>query len=438
MASASILFLGNGLQGILLPVRAGIAGFPTIVIGLIASAYSAGFIGGCLATPWLLRRVGHIRAFAVLAAVASAVVLGLAMIVDPKVWLPLRALSGFVFAGLFMVIESWLNERAGNAERGRIFSRYMVINLVSVTIGQLLLALGDPAGFELFAVVAIAISLSLVPVGVTTTPAPTPPTAIRLRIRRLYAISPVGVVGVALVGLANGANAGLAPIYAQRIGLPIELVAVFVSVLMLGGALSQVPVGRLSDRTDRRYVIILACIGALVFAVLLLAAAGIGGWRLEVGDLGLILLVGGLGFMLYPLYSLCVAHANDFIAPEEFVEASGGLLLVWAVGATVGPFIASLLMETWGPAGLPIHLCVVELIFIGFVAYRLSRRIAPAPGEREAFVSAGLARATPVASQFDPRAAPSSPGHDDSQETQDKEEKGATPLRPADLTGSGR
>lgn len=409
MASAAILFLGNGLQGILLPVRAGIAGFPTYVIGLVASAYSAGFIGGCLLTPWLLRRVGHIRTFSVLAAAASAVVLGLAMAVDPASWLPLRAMSGFVFAGLFMVIESWLNERAGNEQRGRIFSRYMVINLVAVTLGQLLLAVGDPAGFQLFAVVAIAISLSLIPVGVTTTPAPTPPTAVRLRIRRLYAISPVGVVGVALVGLANGANAGLAPIYAQRVGLPVELVAIFVSVLMLGGALSQLPFGRLSDRTDRRYVMILACSGALVFAALLLLAAGVGGWRLGVGDLGFILLVGGLGFMLYPLYSLCVAHANDFIAPEEFVEASGGLLLVWAVGATIGPFVASLLMEAAGPAGLPAHVCFVEAIFIGFVVYRLGRRAAPAPGEREAFVSAGLARATPVASQFDPRAGASAP-----------------------------
>ena len=172
LLGVAVLFFGNGLQSVLLPVRATIEAFATTSIGLIASAYSAGFVVGCLSMPHIVRRVGHIRTFAVCAAIAASVVLLMALIVDPWVWIVLRALSGVCFAGLFMVIESWLNERATSTNRGQILGVYMVINLSAVTIGQMILPLGNPAAFSLFALTAIAITLALVPVGLTTSDAP--------------------------------------------------------------------------------------------------------------------------------------------------------------------------------------------------------------------------------------------------------------------------
>jgi MFS family permease len=209
LLAVAILFLGNGLQGVLLPVRATLEAFATTSIGLIASAYSAGFMVGCLWMPYIVRRVGHIRTFAVCSAIAASVVLLMALAVHPLVWIPLRALSGICFAGLFMVIESWLNERATSGNRGQVLAVYMVVNLTAVTVGQMMLPLGDPAGFPLFALTAMAIALALVPVGLTTSSAPQPLREVRLRLGRLYAMSPVGVVGGFFVGLANGAFGGL-------------------------------------------------------------------------------------------------------------------------------------------------------------------------------------------------------------------------------------
>jgi MFS family permease len=243
LLAVAILFLGNGLQGVLLPVRATLEAFATTSIGLIASAYSAGFMVGCLWMPYIVRRVGHIRTFAVCAAIAASIVLLMALAVHPLVWIPLRVLSGVCFAGLFMVIESWLNERATSGNRGQVLAVYMVINLSAVTVGQMLLPLADPAGFSLFALTAMAIALALVPVGLTTSSAPQPLREVHLRLRRLYAMSPVGVVGGFFVGLANGAFGGLGVVFAEQVGLSITGIALFMSASLVGGALAQLPLG---------------------------------------------------------------------------------------------------------------------------------------------------------------------------------------------------
>jgi MFS family permease len=275
LLGVAILFFGNGLQGVLLPVRATLEAFATTSIGLIASAYSAGFMVGCFCMPYIVRRVGHIRTFAVCAAIAASVVLLMVLAVHPVVWIPLRALSGICFAGLFMVIESWLNERATSINRGQVLAVYMVINLTAVTIGQMILPLGDPAGFSLFALTAIAITLALVPVGLTTSSAPQPLREVRLRLRRLYAMSPVGVVGGFFVGLANGAFGGLGAVFATQIGLSITGVALFMSASLVGGALAQLPIGRVSDRTDRRKVIVAVCVLAAATGGLLALFGGV-------------------------------------------------------------------------------------------------------------------------------------------------------------------
>ena len=219
LLGAAILLLGNGLVGILMPVRATLESFATTSIGLIASGYSAGFVVGCLSIPHIVRRVGHIRTFAVMAAIAASVVQLMALLVEPLAWILLRMISGVAFAGLYMVIESWLNERASNTNRGQLFAAYMVIQLAAITAGQMLLPAGDAAGFGLFAVAAIAITLALVPVGLTTSSAPQPLGAVHLRLGRLYRLSPVGVLGCFFVGLANGAFGGLGVVFAQGVGL---------------------------------------------------------------------------------------------------------------------------------------------------------------------------------------------------------------------------
>jgi MFS family permease len=414
LLGAAILLLGNGLQGILLPVRATLEHFSTSTIGLIASAYSLGFVISCRYAPRIVRRVGHIRSFAVLAAIASCVVLLLVLLIHPAIWIPLRLLSGFCFAGLFMVIESWLNERADNTNRGQIFSMYMVINLTAVTLGQLVLPLGDPAAFTLFAVTAIAITIALVPIGLTTSAAPQPIRQVQLRLRRLHRMSPVGMLGCFFVGLANGALGGLGAVFAHSIGLSVTGVALFMSAALIGGAFGQLPLGRLSDRIDRREVIALACGFAVIFG---LALAVLGDGEDGGAILGLEWLTDGLqptvliaaialyGCFAYPLYGLCVAHTNDFVSREEFVEASSGLLLTWGIGASIGPLLASLAMELVGLGGLFLYTALGHSIFAAVTLYRITRRAALPAAERADFVQQPTTvRTTPVGATLDPRA----------------------------------
>ena len=412
LLGVAILLLGNGLIGILLPVRATFEGFATTSIGLIASGYSAGFVLGCLSVPHIVRRVGHIRTFAVMAAIAASAVQLMALLIEPLAWILLRAISGVAFAGLYMVIESWLNERASNTNRGQLFATYMVIQLGAITAGQMLLPAGDAAGFALFAVAAIAITLALVPVGLTSSSVPQPLGTVRLRLARLYRMSPVGVLGCFFVGLANGGFGGLGVVFAQGVGLGTTGIALFMSAALVGGTLFQVPFGRLSDRIDRRRVLMLACLLAvLAGAVLALAGeshAGLGvpEWlaRSAAQPAVLIGAVAVFGGCIYSMYSLCVAHTNDFVAREDFVEASSGLLLTWAVGAAIGPIAAGPLVEWVGVGGLFFYAAVVHLMFVAFIWYRMTRRAPLPPEERPDFVQAGHTRTSHVLATMDPRA----------------------------------
>jgi len=412
LLGAAILLLGNGLIGILLPVRATFESFATTSIGLIASGYSAGFVLGCLSVPHIVRRVGHIRTFAVMAAIAASAIQLMALLVGPVAWILLRMISGVAFAGLYMVIESWLNERASNTNRGQLFATYMVIQLAAITAGQMLLPAGDAAGFGLFAVAAIAITLALVPVGLTSSSAPQPLETVRLRLGRLYRMSPVGVLGCFFVGLANGAFGGLGVVFAQGVGLGTTGVALFMSAALVGGTLFQVPFGRLSDRIDRRRVLMLACLLAvLAGAVLALAGETRGGrgvpeWLARIAArpsvlLGAVLVFGGC---IYSMYSLCVAHTNDFVDRADFVEASSGLLLTWALGAVLGPIVAGPMMEWVGLGALFFYAALVHLLFMAFIWYRITRREALPPEERPDFVQAGHTRTSFVLASMDPRA----------------------------------
>jgi len=394
LASVALLLMGNGLQGTLLPIRAEIEAFGSVAIGVMGSAYFLGFALGCLYGPVVVGRVGHIRTFTAATALASTVALAHALITEPWAWWPLRALTGFGFAILYMVIESWLNERATNATRGTVMSLYTIINLTVIMVGQMLLTVYDPASFAPFALASILVSLAALPVALSTSLAPAPLRSTKVRLARLYRISPVGFMGAFTVGLGNGAFWSLAPLSATSSGLGLNGVAVFMSLVVLGGAIAQYPLGKLSDRTDRRRVILGAAIGVAVAGALLPVAAGLFAPGLFIGALL-------FGLTAMPVYSLSVAHMNDFVEPDGFVEASSGMLMVYAIGAIAGPVIASWATGAAGTDLLFPYIAVVYLGFAVFVVFRMRARAAPAPDDRPDFVA--TAGTSPALAALDPR-----------------------------------
>lgn len=378
LLSVALLLMGNGLQGTLLPIRAAIESFSTIEIGVLGSSYFLGFAAGCILGPRLVRRAGHVRAFTGIVAVASTTALAHVLILDAYVWWLFRGLTGFCFAALFMIIESWLNESSTNETRGMVFSVYTIINLTVMTIGQMMMTLYDPSTFPLFCLASILVSLAAVPVALTTAAQPAPISDVRLRVGRLFTLSPVGFAGSLAVGLGNGAFWSLAPIFAQQRGMDIRGVALFMSVTVIAGAIGQWPLGRTSDRMDRRKIIILACLASAV-AGLAMALFGsyLGTWLLVVSFF--------YGAFAFPIYSLSVAHTNDFTAPTDYVETASGLLLVYALGAVVGPMIASAIMSSAGPTGLFGFTAMVHVLLAAFTVYRMSIRLSPETDQRRDF-----------------------------------------------------
>lgn len=373
LLSVAMLLMGNGLQGTLLPVRAQFEDFSSLEIGILGSSYFLGFGLGCVLGPHAVRRVGHIRAFTAMVSIASVISLAHALLPSPAVWWVLRAATGFCFAALYTVIESWLNEKSTNQTRGFIFSVYTIINLTVVTIGQMMLTLASPFSFALFAVASILVSLAAVPVALTTAAAPKPIATVRIRPRHLYKLSPVGFVGCFAVGLANSCFWSLGPIFAQREEGDVTAIALFMSLTVIAGAAGQWPLGRASDRMDRRKVIIVACAGAALAATGLVLAGRL--W-----EPGLLMFAALFGFFAFPIYSLCAAHLNDYVEQDGFVEAATGLLLVFAAGAVAGPVIASSLMRYYGVDALFSFTACVHAATAAFTFYRMRRR-EPAPME---------------------------------------------------------
>ncbi|MEL7487628.1 MAG: MFS transporter, partial [Pseudomonadota bacterium] len=265
LLAAALLIAGNGLQSTLLAVRAELEGFPLALIGLLMSAYYVGFIVGCRRGPRLIQRVGHIRTFTALASLVSAAALVHALIAEPVLWIALRVIAGFSMAGLYMIIESWINESVDNASRGRVLAAYRIIDLSALTAGQALLAVADPASFVLFSIISIIISLALIPVALTNAATPQPITKAQLDLGKMLAASPVAAAACFSAGAANGAFWAIGPVFAQRLGYSVSEVSFFMSAVVIGGAVAQWPIGFLSDRFDRRFVIAgaaLTCVGA--------------------------------------------------------------------------------------------------------------------------------------------------------------------------------
>jgi MFS family permease len=403
LISVAILLAGTGLQGTLLPIRANLENFAPFELGVLGTTYFVGFTLGCAFGPAVVRRAGHIRAFLAMTSLSSVVPLLHAMDVSPMSWWLLRASSGFCFAVLYIVIESWLNEKSDNTTRGTVFSVYTIVNLTVITVGQMMVGLADPSTFLLFGLASILVSFAAIPIAFTAAASPTPPEFVRPRLKRLYKISAAGTAGCFAVGLANGAFWALGPVFAHDLGFDTAGVGLYMSAVVLGGALGQWPLGRLSDRLDRRIVMIVASAIALSAALLTLV--------LSDGDRSSMLIAALLfGAGAFPLYPIAVAHANDSANPSDYVEVSSGLLLVYGSGAAVGPMLAALLRAYAGVPVMFFFTATVHIVLIAFVVWRMKARDARAPEDRVVFADAAIAAQT--VTNFDPLSVQASENED--------------------------
>jgi MFS family permease len=398
LVSTVFFLMGNGLVNTLTPLRASIEGYSFITLGLLGTFYFGGFIAGCLAGPHLLARTGHIRAYAMAAALTSVSVLVQALLDSALIWLVLRAISGFAIAILFMGLESWLNDRATNETRGRILSTYVIVNLSALILGQWLLLAAPPESFALFSVGAIAYCLCLIPVTLTQLPQPVVRPAPELNIARLFNAAPVGAAGCLTVGLANGAFWTLGPVYAQSLGFAPPDIALFMTVFIAGGAVVQWPLGRLSDGMDRRWIIAGICTIAAICGLVL----GAFGWLLVRSPDMLFIFVFLLGASMLPLYSLSIAHANDRLERSEFVQASAGLLMIMAAMSVPGPLLAAFLTTVAGTQHALFLFTALAHAAMAFFAFTRTRmREAPPLASRDSF--APVPQTSPASLPLDPR-----------------------------------
>ncbi|MCC2602361.1 MFS transporter [Sphingopyxis yananensis] len=395
-----VMMAGSGFLSTLIALRLERGGSSTIVIGTVATAYFIGLIMGALKAASVVRRVGHIRAFAVFVALHSTSTLTYALVDQPALWGVLRLIDGICVAGIFICIESWLNESADSKSRGVLLATYMIALYSGQALGQFLLSTGQSAPQIPFEMASVLISLAIVPVCLTKSVAPILQDAASLPFHRLFEASPLGVAGAGFTGLMLGAFYGLAAIFVRRSGLDLQSTANFMTTVILGGVALQWPLGRLSDRFDRRHIIIV-CFAA-TFIVSIALGMGIKGlWLFLLGAA-----FGGLAFALYPL---CVAHANDRLTSSERVAASSQLVLLYSVGAALGPLGAAAAMEQLGAGagGLFYFIAIIAIVMMVFGLWRLIISD-PVPGtEQQDFQI--LPRTTPVASLLDPAGiAPSS------------------------------
>ena len=397
LRGTAFLLAASGLHSLLLPLRGQAEGFSTASLGLLGTAWAGGFVLGCFFAPRVVRRAGHVRAFGTFASVGAIVALLTGLIIEPNAWIALRAVTGFTMSGAYMVIESWLNERATNENRGSIFGLYMLVTYGALMVGQMIVATGNVRSASLFMVTGILYCASLIPTAVSNAASPAPIKDVSLDIKALYAHSPVALIGCLLIGVANGAWGTLGAVYGARVSISTFDIALMMSLTGIAGALMQIPVGRISDRTDRRFVLAAAAGAAAIFGLLVFLVEPRTG-------LTVIFMTACYGAFAYTLYALAVAHANDHADPDEFVKVSSGLLLMYGFGTMVGPLVGSTLMTLLRPESLFLATALAHASLAAYAVLRIKAR-APVPiDEREAFQTVPSERAmTPQSVQLDPR-----------------------------------
>ena len=361
--SVLLLIGGNSLIGVTTPLRARIEGFPELTVGLLGSVYFAGMLAGTLAAPAIIRRGGHIRAYAAFVALAVVSVILMPVILSPWAWLACRALTGFMFAGLYAVIEAWINAKAANSNRGALYALYQIANFVASASGQLALKPLGPNGFSAFAVAGALLALAIVPMAMTSVDPPAQPRSVRPRLIWLARVAPIPCFAVLAAGAANGALFALGPVFAVEIGMTPSSVPLFTSSIVLGSALGVLPIAAISDRVDRRLVIAAVMIAGAACEVALSRVAVPGVWLVVLGFL--------VGLTTYSLYTLAASLANDRGAPHDLVFISVGLLFIYCAAAIAAPVVASTLMKEFGPQMLFIQNAYVHLAIAGLALWRL-------------------------------------------------------------------
>lgn len=364
LSGVALLLMGSGLLGTLLALRGGAAGFGDQTLGLIMSCYFVGFLLGTFLGPAAIRRMGHIRAFTFYAALCACTVLAHPLIIEAWAWAGLRVVTGVALVGMYTVIESWLGASVDGSQRGRVFSIYMVVNLLALATGQQLLRLAPIDSFALFSVAAMLMCLAMMPVAATRLGQPVMQSYRRISPRELFRVAPAAAGGALFSGLTMGAFWGMGPVYAGRMGLSPEQVASFMSLTILGGALLQWPIGWLSDRGDRRNTLGIVC--AVAAAVAAFVAIP------ETPSVGLLYIsffvFGGLAFVIYPV---AIAHLLDHVSGDDVLAACSTILLVNGLGAVLGPALSGMLMEWLGARALPGFLSLTNAILAAYIGYRV-------------------------------------------------------------------
>lgn len=393
---SALLMFGGGLQGLLLSVRGAEEHFSLIALGLIGTGWSVGFVAGSIMVPRIVRNVGHIRAFSVMAAIGTVTILLNLLWLNDIGWILLRGLSGFCFAGAAMIVESWLNEVADNKSRGTIFSIYVTINMAASTVGQMAISITGTAGYIPFVLGAISFICAILPTALTSSPQPQPLQSAKLDVRLLYRTSPAAAVAAFATGMASGSFGTLAPVYGYQQGLDPSGIALLFAIAAILGALAQIPFGRLSDRIDRRLVMIGLSGFAAVVGLLTVVINPGAGWVMYV-------LFAAYGFAAYPIYAIAVAHANDFARDGDFAKIAGSMLLLFGIGNAIGPVVASVIMNVWAPVGLFIVTAVFHALLAIAAYLRMRVRESVDVSDRAPFQPVSDKQVTPETFVLDPR-----------------------------------
>ncbi len=399
LGGTAAFMIGNSLLGVALPLRMEGAGYPVALTGAIMAAYYLGLALGGLRGKHVIFRIGHIRAFAVFAALTAATTLAYAAFFNPTAWLILRIVNGFCIAGLTATIESWLNMRSSNETRGRVLSFYMLTFYLAIVSGQTLINLADVSGPDLFMLAATLIGLSLIPIAMTSLGEPNLSESRMLKVWDLYAASKVGVVGAGVAGLMVGSFYAMGVVFALQIGLSASQAALFMSSVVMGGMIFQLPMGVVADRFDRRIVMSFALIavGVAWGTLAIFVASGLSFTTLLI----IAVLFGGAMSSVYPL---CVAQTFDRLERKYYIAASGRLLMVYSTGATIGPLLTATLMSIYGPSSFFLFESAVAVLYAVFVLTQVARRPVVAMDQQEPYVP--LPDVTPLAMALDPRTDP--------------------------------
>lgn len=401
-----LLMVGNGMQGTLLGIRGGIEGIPTFQMSIVMSAYFGGFLAGSLLVPDLIKNVGHVRVFAALGSLISAALVLFAVEPHWISWALLRLLIGFCFCGVYVTAESWLNAGSTNETRGQSLSAYMIVQLLGIVIAQALLNVSNPAGYLLFIIPSVLVSLAFTPILLSAQPAPQFETIKRMSFGRLYRASPLGCVGIFLMGGVFAALSGMSSVWGALIGLSVAQISLFVAAIYAGGLVLQYPIGWISDRYDRRkLVLFLSAIGGLCGLIVIAA---------QPGTVGLVIAGAIMGGVANPIYALLLAYTNDYLDQSDMASASAGLLFIYGIGSMGGPIITGWLMGAIGPDGYWVYMGVLLLLLTGYAGWRATQRRALTPDEQGSFAVI-TPNATPLAietvlddAQSEPGAPPAS------------------------------